>query len=71
LGIGQDGVMKKYKTDAAHPFEWYLNKSTYSFLTYEGSDTQLKLVLEDEDLVGKDIFSGYSYLGRNQNQGHV
>lgn len=48
--------MKMYKTDANHPFEWYLNKSTADFLTYEGTDTSLKLVLEPEE-VGKDVFS--------------
>lgn len=58
MGVGQDSIKKIYKTDASHPFEWYLNKSTYLYLTYEGTDTLLKLKTEDETVVGeKDVFS--------------
>lgn len=58
VGVGQDLIKKFYKTDAFHPFEWYHTKQTNPFLTYEGTDTQLKLKEESEDVVGeKDVFS--------------
>lgn len=58
MGFGQDLVKKIYKTDAAQPFEWYLTTQTNPYLTYEGTDTQLKLKEESEDDVGeKNVFS--------------